>query len=300
MPCYSPLKGWKARSGGICFNRRESPTGALMEVPCGQCIGCRLEKSRQWALRIMHEASQHEASSFVTLTYAEDPVSLRLDDLQRFFKRVRKRGLPLRYYACGEYGERRSRPHFHVCWFGHDWREGSRPWTRELWVHPELEELWGYGNGVYPACRVGALTFESAAYVARYVTKKVTGPRAERHYERVSAETGEVFFCTPEMAVMSRRPGIGRSWYEQFGSEVRRDDSCIARGRECKPPRYYDGLYRAVDPEGFEKTKRRRKVAARRRACDSAPERLEVREAVCRARMSTRRRSYETSSDGNI
>ena len=69
MPCYSPLKGFRnLESGGIVF-KRSSIAGEAMEVACGQCLGCRLDRSRMWAIRIVHEASLHDDNCFLTLTY---------------------------------------------------------------------------------------------------------------------------------------------------------------------------------------------------------------------------------------
>lgn len=315
MPCYHPLKGWKARSGGITFNRRESPRGTLMTVPCGQCIGCRLERSRQWATRIMHEASRYDANSFLTLTYAEDPISLRKDDLQKFFKRARKAGFFLRYYACGEYGDELGRPHFHVCLFGEDFADDRYAWairnSFQYWRSPALEALWPMGHS-----EIGSLTFESAAYVARYVTKKITEPSgglvAEDglmpHYTRMDEATGELHFVKPEFALMSRGGrsgkgkacGIGAAFFDEFHPEITRDDSVIVRGREAKPPRYYDCLFQRQDPDGFEALKAQRRALAERHAWNSTDDRLAVREAVCKARFSQQRRSYEARSDGSF
>lgn len=268
-----------------------------MQVPCGQCIGCRLERSRQWALRIQHESEQHARSSFLTLTYETDPVSLDVDDLQRFFKRVRKSGLRVRHYSCGEYGSRLSRPHFHVCLFGEDFLDDSQSWSKGLWISPRLEELWGHGY-----CVAGSLSFESAAYVARYVTKKITGDDAIDHYTRVDELTGEVHAVRPEFSVMSRggrsakgqAAGIGADWWRRFGREVARDDSCLARGHESKPPRYYDELLERVDAAAHQAIKDRRRALARSRAADNSDDRLVVREKVLRSKLNTKGRSYET------
>jgi len=237
----------------------------------------------------MHEASLHDRNSFLTLTYAEDPISLRVDDLQRFFKRLRNRGSKVRYYACGEYGEDLGRPHFHVCLFGEDFSLDRQPYKKGLWVSPCLEELWTHGH-----CVIGDLSFETAAYVAQYVMKKMTGEAEHWHYWRCHEDTGELLQVEPEFPVMSRRPGIGRDWFESFRREVTRDDSVVVRGRECKPPRYYDKLLEAVDPASFEDIKDRRKVVARRFASENTDERLVVREAVAKARGSSKRRTYET------
>lgn len=241
----------------------------------------------------MHEASLHERNSFLTLTYAEDPISLRVDDLQRFFKRLRFSGARVRYFACGEYGEELGRPHFHVCLFGEDFSLDRVPYSKGLWDSPALTELWGHGS-----CKVGELSFESAAYVAGYVLKKVTGKQELLlddgllpHYSRVSDETGELHFVEPEFAVMSRRPGIGRGWFDEFADEVIRDDSVIVRGRECKPPRFYDKLIESTDPGAYAQLKDRRKVVGLKFAFEQTDDRLAVRERVARSRAGLKRRT---------
>lgn len=238
----------------------------------------------------MHEASCHERNSFVTLTYEEDPISLRYDHLQQFFRRMRKRGLPVRYYACGEYGDGMGRPHFHACLFGQDFRDDAVPWSDGLWLSADLMELWGHGF-----CVAGELSFESAAYVAGYVMKKMTGEAAFDHYWRVHEDTGEAVQIEPEKGLMSRRPGIGSGWLDTYMEEVVRDDSVIVRGHESKPPRYYDKRIEAVDEVVFEAIKQRRREVARKFAHLNTEDKLAVREAVARSKASLKgKRSYET------
>lgn len=265
-----------------------------MEVPCGQCIGCRVKRTQAWAARVMHEASLHARNSFLTLTYEKDPISLDVDDLQRFFKRVRKSGLSVRHYSCGEYGSKLGRPHFHVCLFGHDFLDDGVPWSKGLWISPRLAELWGHGH-----CVVGNLEASSAAYVASYCQKKITGEAASEHYFRVSEETGEVFEVRPEFSVMSRGgrkgKGIAYGWWEKYGqAEVARDDSVIVDGREASVPRYYDQQLKAVDERVHAAIKEQRRSAARKRAADNTELRLGVSETVARAKLGLKRRSYET------
>lgn len=264
----------------------------------------------------MHEAHGHERNSFLTLTYAEDPISLQKDHLQKFFKRGRKAGFFFRYYACGEYGEELGRPHFHVCLFGEDFSDDRFAWAKrggfQYWRSPSLEALWPFGHS-----EIGSLTFESAAYVARYVTKKISKNGNELmledgllpHYTRMEEETGELHFVEPEFAVMSRGGrsgkgkacGIGAGYFDAFCHEITRDDSVIVRGREAKPPRYYDLLFQRSNPDGFEAMKVQRRALAERHAWNSTDDRLAVREAVCKARFSQQRRSYEqVGSDGYL
>lgn len=192
MPCYSPLDAWRpdpsTGSKKLIFvyhpARCAGPTPDL-QVPCGQCVGCRLERSRQWAVRCVHEASLYTDNCFVTLTYNDDFLpedrSLHYRHFQLFMKRLRKRhGDGVRFYMCGEYGEKQGRPHYHACLFNFRFSD-MRLWQErngvKLYRSAELERLWPFGF-----CSVGEVTFESAAYVARYIMKKVTGDAAESHY----------------------------------------------------------------------------------------------------------------------
>lgn len=284
MPCFSPLKGYRGHGGLITF----SPTAGFydrhIEVSCGQCIGCRLERSRQWAMRILHEASQHEANSFVTLTYSDAQLpehnSLRVRDWQLFAKRFRKSRGKFRFYHCGEYGERTSRPHYHACIFGHDF-QGDRTHYKTISGNPlytstQLTNLWQAGHAV-----IGNLTFESAAYVARYVTKKVTGDAAHRHYNEIDYATGEITAeRKPEYSTMSRRPGIGHDWYQKHGDQVYPRDEVIVNGRPVLPPKFYDSLYERENPSLLEAVKNRRIAKAKRHKQDLTPERLLVRAEV--------------------
>ena len=188
MACYHPLKGYRSseltKNGKrkIVFNRNQGYADLPVTVPCGQCIGCRLERSRQWAIRCHHEASLYENNSFITLTYADEYLpqngSLDLNAQQKFFKRLRKKyGSGIRFYACGEYGSKFGRPHYHACLFNHDFADKTL-WkiTNDvpLYRSSSLEELWPYGHS-----SVGNVTFQSAAYVARYILKKITGEHAD-------------------------------------------------------------------------------------------------------------------------
>jgi len=215
-------------------------------------------------MRCMHEASLHADNCFVTLTYADDKLpddgNLRKEDFQKFLKRLRHKTGRFRYFHCGEYGERFGRPHYHACFFGVDFPDRviySEQDNVRLYTSQVLADCWGHGF-----CTVGDLTFESAAYVARYVMKKVTGDRADSHYMRLNEDTGELTQVEPEYVTMSRRPGIGRDWYEKFSTDVFPRDECVVREAVCKPPRYYDGLYEISNPEGFADVKRRRQEKA--------------------------------------
>lgn len=265
MPCYKPLHAYKAKSNdaqkiAIVFKRTDSWRGEKIDLPCGQCIGCRLERSRQWAVRCMHEASLYEKNSFITLTYNEENLpkdgSISVEHFQLFMKRLRKRyGKGIRYFHCGEYGESLGRPHYHALLFNHDFEDkkyfsennGNRVYTSD-----ELNELWKKGHGI-----IGNVTFESAGYVARYALKKVTGKNAEDHYGQKKRE-----YCT-----MSRRPGIGKMWLEKFRGDVYPNDKLWINGRYVHPPKYYDSQLQKLDPSTMALLKIQREKNAEKNTC---------------------------------
>lgn len=238
-------------------------------------------------MRIMHEAQMHDFSSFVTLTYDDEHLpygnSLYYRDYQLFMKRLRKKFRKARFFMCGEYGEQGGRPHFHACLFGvhfhdrYEWR--TSPAGFSLYRSPLLESLWTLG-----AAEIGDLSFESAAYVARYCVKKVTGRAAESHYSRLVPETGEIIQLEPEFARMSLKPGIGGRWLEKYQSDVFPHDAVNVNGVLCKPPRYYaDKAKLSLSARAEIETSRFLKAQAC--ADDSTPDRLRVREICTRARM---------------
>lgn len=270
MSCFSPIQAFSLPSKNlvtgksvIVFKSSDSRDEPIV-LPCGRCIGCRLERSRQWALRCIHEASLHESNCFITLTYDDSHLpadcSLNLDHFQRFMKRLRKKyGNGIRFFHCGEYGEKFGRPHYHALIFGFDfpdkvfWKESNKI---PLYRSASLEKLWTYGYS-----SIGDVTFESAAYVARYIMKKITGPGAWTHY--LDIETGVI--KKPEYTTMSRRPGIAAGWYDKFRSDVYPHDFTVLRGRKVKPPKFYDRLFEAKFPADFERIKERRKADSLKR-----------------------------------
>jgi len=233
----------------------------------------------------MHEASLHDDNCFVTLTYDDAHVprfgSLCMDDWQKFFKRLRRRVGKVRFFGCGEYGEQFGRPHYHACLFGVAFPD-RYVWTirgeHEVFRSPLLEAIWTAGQS-----EIGSLTFDSAAYVARYCVKKVTGRKAGAHYACVDPETGEMSSRVPEFATMSRRPGLGTGWFEKFSDDVFPSDEVIVNGVACKPPRFYDRLLEAAAPDEAARVRKERCVARNRE--DETAARLRVREVCAEAKL---------------
>lgn len=290
LACYHPTTAWRSKSGRnldtgkwpITFNPLNGYMDMPVELPCGKCIGCRLESSRRWAVRCVHEAQMHEKNCFITLTYSPENLpengSLNKRDIQLFMKRLRFRfGAGIRFFQCGEYGDQTNRPHHHVLLFGHDFDDkyyfksgNGIPYYRS----PALEELWTYGIST-----IGELTFNSCAYVARYIMKKINGAMAEDHYQ------GRL----PEFVTMSRKPGIGKTWIEKYYKDVYPNDyvvvkSGIANPKIVKsaPPRYYDNWYNLQNPLSYDTIILRRKIKLRKlkESGELSYDRLEIKEQL--------------------
>lgn len=293
MGCFRPLDATRLESGEISFKAR-SGQGDAIKLPCGQCIGCRIDRSRMWAVRCMHEASLHEENCFITLTYADEHLpkdgSLDYVDFQKFMKRLRKSAGQLRFYMCGEYGEMHWRPHFHAILFGYQFGD-RKVWMRTgsgemIYRSEQLERLWPFGHS-----SIGDVTLKSAGYVARYVMKKITGDLAESHYERITSD-GEVVKLRPEFNRMSLKPGIGQKWFDKFYSDVYPGDAVVLEGgRKMRPPRFYDVKYDAIEPYQFEAVKQDRILRAMAKASEYTPDRLAVAEEVLDSRIKLLKRS---------
>lgn len=290
MPCYHPIPAYQLSDGSVVFAERKGQDSVRdLELPCGQCVGCRLTRSRHWAIRCIHEAQLHRENCFITLTYRVAPVSLDYHDFQVFIRALRDRIRPrsVRFFMCGEYGEQFSRPHFHACLFGYTFPDQYRI-GKELFRAPLLEVLWPHGFA-----SIGEVTLESAAYVARYLMKKVTGKGAERHYRCVDPETGELHDRVPEFCQMSRRPGIGAEWIDKFRSDVYPRGLVVVKGKEVQPPKYYDRRFARDDPEAFEELLEVRARDGRSRSDDNTRARLAVKEVVAEARLRFLKREVE-------
>ena len=310
MTCFCPITGWRSAHGKtpdgkwpVVFNISEGLRDFEVKVPCGQCIGCRLDKSLDWAGRCIQESTLWEHNYFLTLTYDDErtPVKSfqdptfcyrtdRPDDggliplhLTLFWKRLRKSvfaplnsedllagglgRLPIyefvdgkrtlvnsiRYFACGEYGDKGGRPHYHAIVFNLDipdkiyygmGSDGS-PMFRSNW----LERIWGHGNVI-----IGSVTPESAGYVARYTTKKIYGdPAADYYGTRL-----------PPFSRCSNRPGIGFNWFIKNREDIERLGFVLINGKKHSVPRYYlDKLFK-LNKQAYFDYKAKRAIIAKK------------------------------------
>lgn len=317
MPCYYPMIGVQS------FNKNENGKrpvkilkkkdiltgnyniesyrgGDTILLPCGKCLGCRLEYARQWAIRCVLESKMHNENCFITLTYRDKDLpenkSVSKRDLQLFIKRLRKairyKGvLPkfdkamriqyykqwwhpnytepkiekvyrkLKYYACGEYGDKNDRPHYHLCLFGYDFSDKELIYfdkqarfknkfktgiDHTLYRSKLLESIWQKGF-----VTIGEVTFNSAGYVARYIVKKQYGKEEdlEEHYKGRKKE----------FALMSRRTAIGKEWFEKYRNDFYPKDHYHLEGKRQRPPRYYDKLLETENEVLMEAIKKERR-----------------------------------------
>lgn len=304
MSCKHPYLRWQAGTDvwfseaydeqgnekTICYHdghRYDAKTFAKM-IPCKQCIGCRLDYSKDWATRIMLECQNFrpEECWFITLTYDDEHIpenetfeindetgeiigdyigwSLKPKDLTDFLKRLREHWKrkhnidKIRFFGCGEYGGQTQRPHYHLCVMGLPITKNMlqhykyNKMGQEIYICEEVEKIWGKGYAP-----IGSVTWESAAYVARYMLKKQKGPSAKDFYGR----QGKL----PEFTRMSRRPGLAHDYYTQNRDKIYKNDEIILMGKKArtvKPPKYYDTLFDLDNPEEYKKIKEERERRA--------------------------------------
>lgn len=287
MTCYHPRHGYRTfreRTESGKFPIVWSPPSGPCEpvtVACGQCIGCRLDRSRDWALRCVHESSLWKENSFVTLTYDDshlpDSGSLNKAHHQKFFREMRSKHMrKIRYFLCGEYGDQHDRPHYHAILFNIDFPD-KQEWGKNkqgdiIYTSQELHSYWPHGLAF-----TGNVTWQSAAYVARYILKKANGEVAFEKYVRdVDPETGEIDMVEPEYIAMSRRPGIGSEWFKKWKADCRKnflthDDT------KMRIPKYYDTLMERTAVETYNAMRRERKERVAQMEEDK-PRRLAQRE----------------------
>lgn len=294
MTCYHPLKGFQigvtvagrpdykicsydtdhVEYNGKCWSACLSPRHSIfssrfvdefIEIPCGHCIGCRLDYSRQWADRCMLEMQEHESSYFITLTYDDMhlPLTSWLDketgecgtistlikrDFQLFMKRLRKSykyDNKIRYFACGEYGSQSLRPHYHAIVFGlklddlvfYKQCNGFKYYNSEF-----VSKCWQNKGFVV----VAPATWETCAYTARYVMKKQNG---------ASASVYGYYNIESEFSLASRRPGIGRKYFDDHCDTIFDCDfislSTPDGSKQIKPCRYFKKLLQQFDEDSF-------------------------------------------------
>ncbi|WNK12955.1 MAG: replication initiator protein [Microvirus sp.] len=305
MPCHYPARAYRLgdrdnRPCGVSFDTKKGDNVlAEIKVPCGKCLGCKKTRIRDWALRCQNEAKMHDFNYFITLTYDEknlpDGNTLWYNDFQAFMKKARRwtsihdwktkkqfENTKIRFFMCGEYGALK-RPHYHVLLFNFpipdlqkfkEKNDGTILYTSEM-----VSMLWNNRGFI----TIGQVEYASAAYVAQYCVKKLGTEKSD--YEMVNLETGETITKQTEMIQMSRRPGIGATWYDKYEKQVFPIDRVIANGKQVSVPKYYTQRYKKENPEGYEETIINRYERNKNRMADNTEERLMVKEECLKSKM---------------
>ena len=266
MACTKPKRAWEygqTENGKkkLVFKRPEGYTGEAINIPCGQCVSCKMAYAREWATRIVHQAQTSKISSFITLTYNEehlpDDGSVSKEEVRLFIKNLRQKlwrhyQVKVKYYAAGEYGSGKGkRPHYHIIIFGWDFPDRTF-WDitdsgSQLYRSKFLEGLWTKGFS-----SIGDVTLQSAAYVARYTMKKQKDPS-----EYIDKETGVIL--EKEFNMMSQ--GIGKEWWQKYKSDTYKDYLNVDYNK-VRVPRYYDKQLELEEPERLEEIKEKRVAKA--------------------------------------
>lgn len=205
----------------VVFSLHAGDRDRPISLPCGKCVGCVQDKAEAWSVRCYHESLQHEQNCFATLTYADPcPEKLSKPDLQKFFKRLRKQAVRFRYFACGEYGERTHRPHYHVLFFGQDFLGGAEH-IGKYYVNLMLSEAWGHGHVTLAPAEP-----ESIFYVCGYSLKNLGDPDC--------------------FHMVSKRPYIGAAWLRSHSDDLVRNGFSTIEGVKHAVPMPY---LRRAEPE---------------------------------------------------
>lgn len=270
MACHHPIPAYLDKDGSVKFERKDKAIGrsGFIHLPCGMCFGCKADRAREWAIRSYHESQLHRGNSFITLTYAPSKLpphgTLDPKDLRLFFKRLRKRGYTFRYFACGEYGDERLRPHYHACMFGYlPERNGIAAKSASghiQFVNDELTQAWGLGRVTFTEFHSDA-----ARYTAHYTSKKLKSFAKDevdpetglKPYER-KEPTGEIIQLVPEFQRSSNKPGLGIPWLKKNWREVFPADSVVMDGREYPPPKAYWKWLKENQVDVYETIKKKR------------------------------------------
>lgn len=272
MACFHPLPAWRTKNGDVTLSKEKADT-ELLRLPCGGCLGCRLDRARQWAIRCKLEAHDHTTSAFLTLTYDDRwlPPTLQKQHLSRFIKRLREHlrrsaARHVRHFSAGEYGEINGRPHYHALVFGLSTADRRA-----------VDQAWSLGF-----THIADLTDAAINYVAGYNSKKIGWRRTDHREERVHPDTGEIYTYQPPFILMSRRPGIGHSarrWPHSWR------DHAIHKGKPVPAPRYLHSAWEQhATPEDIEALEYEKHIHKINNANNSTAERLKAKEKITEQR----------------
>lgn len=296
MACYKPIPAYNDGRGSVTLNPALGTSNCAL--PCGKCLGCRTARATEWARRCEHEAKQYRWNTFLTLTYADDKLpaeGLRPYDLTNFIKRLRKRALnrnndaimrddrlPIRYLACGEYGETTGRPHYHALLFNAGFRDRKQV-AKDLYESDILRELWPFGQH-----KLGDATPAAANYIAQYALKKqaqhlisewrrayICDIKTRDHITR----DGEIL-TPPPFQHMSLKPAIGATWAATYYKDMAHG-FLVTKGVKHAIPRHYKTILKRRDEPLYDEVRAITDKLLRDNPTDkNQPERLAAAEMI--------------------
>lgn len=288
MTCTSPIRAWQRPFYPIHANDDDygydlkklnklsfKPIKDWTEIqlPCGKCLGCRLDHANEWATRLYCEAKSWENSYFFTLTYNDKNLpktaygqnTLNSKDMTDFFKRLRNHYKgekkiiynfdeelnSIRYLYCGEYGPKTSRPHYHGIIFNLK-IDDLKPYKQNkqgdmLYTSKKIQNIWGKGFVI-----IGQMSYSSACYVARYCQKKAY--ISEKLDPDITLGEPQKEFIR-----MSRRPGIGVIYWNENKELIKAQNGILVKTKDTvklKPiPRYFMKLWEKDNMAEFDRKK---------------------------------------------
>lgn len=236
MKCVNPAKAF-ILEGTIVW--RPKPTAKPIQLPCGHCFQCRRESSLDTATRAWHELSYWDNSDFITLTYDNQNLkspSLNREHINNFIREIRRDRPKMIIFGCGEYGEKYSRPHFHLILMYNQ----AKPK-----LHESIKQLWTHGFVSIDGCSAASIQ-----YVAKYSVKKILGRDSKKHYEKLG--------LTAEFGIFPRRPAMGRRWFDDNKNFIATSNRVWLDQTPRRIPRYYYRLFQEKYPEEYAIIKEKR------------------------------------------
>lgn len=276
MPCYKPILTEKIKQGEkVKFKKVRNVKEYTQTlnfnwkiqhmIACRKCIGCKLDNAREWAIRCQLETKESKNNYFISLTYAtqylhtntqgiatcnNQDLTKFINSLRKHFERQGHKGI--KYLASNEYGSKRKRPHYHICFFNLPLKDLKPTGEKNdigqpYFISKTIDKIWNKGMH-----KIGITNYESAGYVARYTLKKQT----KMEYKKLGIE--------PEKLRMSN--GIGLEYFKNHKDEIYKYDHITIKTekgvKNLLPPKYFDRKMNEKNSKLMQEIKEKRKKLA--------------------------------------
>lgn len=297
---YEQYQNWEEKPSewrSIWEGKKRYMINKIDIVPCGYCESCRIQRSKENATKCVLESKEYPDGYnwFITYTYNDEHLPM-IDEMvnektgeiyeddgtwngtlvkehrTKYWKDTRNywdyhfHHNGIRFFECGEYGGTTGRSHYHAIGFNfpinkedlvfYKFNRNKQP----IWTCDKVAKLWQDEKGLQRGfVTIAKVNWQTCAYVARYCTKKMYGEYAEDYYK----SKGQI----PEFINMSRKPGIGRAYYDENWEKIYKDDEIILEMKQglaqaVPPCKYYDRLFDVEHHEELEQIKAKRKEKA--------------------------------------